>query len=331
VTRRVEIGLVAVIVAVTAEEPRVLIVDARGEGEPALPTGALDAARDRTLDLALRGWVRERTGLDLGYLEQLYTFGNRFRDPGERSGGPRVVSIAYLALVHEATPPASARAGWRPWYDFLPWEDWREGRPEVLDELLAPALESWVRSGVGAERRRRAERVDLGFGRGGASWDGERVLDRYEVVYEAGLVGEAWRAGGGRGETSAEEAVSAAADPGLRVGVAMALDHRRILASALGRLRGKIRYRPVIFELLPPTFTLLALQRTVEALAGRRLHKQNFRRLVEGGGLVEGTGRQVSGTGGRPAALFRFRRGVLRERPAPGVGLPGLRDPHSEE
>jgi hypothetical protein len=105
----------------------------------------------------------------------------------------------------------------------------------------------------------------------------------------------------------------------------MALDHRRILATALGRLRGKLKYRPVVFELLPSTFTLLQLQRVVEALAGVRLHKQNFRRLVETGGLVEGTGRFHAGTGGRPAELFRFRREVLRERPAPGVGLPGVR------
>ena len=61
----------------------------------------------------------------------------------------------------------------------------------------------------------------------------------------------------------------------------MALDHRRILATALGRLRGKLKYRPVVFELLPSAFTLLQLQRVVEALAGVRLHKQNLRRLVE--------------------------------------------------
>ena len=76
---------------------------------------------------------------------------------------------------------------------------------------------------------------------------------------------------------------------------------------------------------LPQRFTLLQLQRSVEALAGVTLHKQNFRRLVEGAGLVEGTGKLESRTGGRPAELFRFRREVLRERPAPGVGLPGLR------
>ena len=105
------------------------------------------------------------------------------------------------------------------------------------------------------------------------------------------------------------------------LGEAMALDHRRLIATALGRLRGKLKYRPVIFELVPPTFTLLRLQRVVEALAGAKLHKQNFRRLVEKGGLVEGTGVVEPQGVGRPAELFRFRREVLRERRATGVGL----------
>ena len=148
--------------------------------------------------------------------------------------------------------------------------------------------------------------------------------DRFELLYEVGLVAEAHR------DAPPGPPAAAPAAPGRRSRTCasagpLALDHRRILASALGRLRGKLRYRPVIFELLPGTFTLLKLQRTVEALAGVRLHKQNFRRLVEQGGLVEGTGRLEAGTGGRPAELFRFRRDVLRERPAAGVGLPGLR------
>jgi hypothetical protein len=325
VSRAVELGLTAVVVAVTEEQPRVLLVRDGEDGDHALATGVLDATRDRTLELALRTLVRERSALELGYLEQLYTFGNRYRDPCERAGGARVVSVAYLALVREGPLPAGCTAAWRAWYDFLPWEDWRAGRPATLDRTIAPELARWARKGRGrVEARQRRERADICFGLGGAPWDGERVLDRLELLYEAGLVAEAWRAGGGRGETSAEEAVSAAADAGIRLGRPLALDHRRILASALGRLRGKLRYRPVVFELLPRTFTLLTLQRTVEALAGRRLHKQNFRRLVEAGGLVEGTGKRTSGTGGRPAELFRFRREVLRERPAPGVGLPGL-------
>ena len=49
----------------------------------------------------------------------------------------------------------------------------------------------------------------------------------------------------------------------------MILDHRRILATGIARLRAKIKYHPVVFELMPETFTLLQLQRCVEALAGR--------------------------------------------------------------
>ncbi len=69
---------------------------------------------------------------------------------------------------------------------------------------------------------------------------------------------------------------------------------------------------------MPETFTLSHLQRTVEALAGQKQHTQNFRRQVERGGLVEGTGRYAT-TGGRPAELFRFRRSVLTERPRVGI------------
>ncbi len=78
----------------------------------------------------------------------------------------------------------------------------------------------------------------------------------------------------------------------------------------------------MVFELLPDHFTLLRHQNVVESLSGVTLHKQNFRRLVLNTGLVEDTGAMESRTRGRPAALFRFRREVLRERPAPGVSLP---------
>jgi hypothetical protein len=87
-------------------------------------------------------------------------------------------------------------------------------------------------------------------------------------------------------------------------------------------LLAKIKYRPVVFELMPPSFTLLHLQRAVEALAGRPLHKQNFRRLVEQQGLVEETGGVSAETGGRPAKLFRFRREVVVERAVVGTKLP---------
>lgn len=97
------------------------------------------------------------------------------------------------------------------------------------------------------------------------------------------------------------------------------VDHRRILATAMSRMRAKIKYRPVIFDLMPANFTLLQLQRSVEGISGGVLHKQNFRRLVEGAGLVVATGKLSSEMGGRPAKLFRFRPEVLLERRTAGV------------
>jgi hypothetical protein len=321
------VNLSAVIIALTDEQPRVLVVGvphaAVRNGEAgrvlqALPTGPLDVAGDRTLELALRRWVRASAGLELGYVEQLYTFGDRYRDPRESAGGVRVLTAAYLALVKESQPPSDVAASWRSVYRCLPWEDWRKGRPRVIDDGIAPALNHWIESASGAvERRRRRVRAGVAFGLEESPWDGERVLDRYEILYELGLVREALR--DGRTPVVADSLPSEAA------GLEMAADHRRILATALGRIRAKIRYRPVVFELMGETFTLLQLQRAVEALAGVRLHKQNFRRLVEQGGLVERTGQRDHLTGGRPAELFRFRREVLLERPAPGVGLPGAR------
>jgi hypothetical protein len=315
VTSSIVVGLNAVIVAVTDGEPRLLTVERGGAepGSPALPFGPLDPAGHRTLELGLRSWVREQTGLDLGYVEQLYTFADRHRDPAERAGGPRTVSIAYLALVREGRLAGSGRARWRGFYEFLPWEDGRTGRPALIDRRIAPSLSRWAALADAEVRRTRRERTDISFGLRGAAFDPERVLERYELLYEAGLVEEALR------DRSASEAVE-----GL-LGADMALDHRRLIATALGRLRGKLKYRPVVFELLPATFTLLRLQRVVEALAGVPLHKQNFRRLVETGGLVEGTGQIEAAAVGRPAELFRFRREVLRERRAPGVGLPAAR------
>ncbi len=336
--RRIVIDLNAVVVAVTRGLPHVLTVERSDHlrsslGQEmvsgrsttvreALPFGPFDPGEHRTLEFGLRGWVQEQTRLSLGYVEQLYTFGDRYRDFTEKAGGPRIVSVGYLALVRETEGNGAGDGRWQNWYRYFPWEDRRRGRPAIVDGVVSPRLMGWARrSRRVAERRRREERVVIAFGLGEAAWDGERVLERYELLYEAGLVAEAVRDA---------EIGAAGADPAPPVdeqtfGVPMALDHRRILATAMGRLRGKISYRPVVFELLPASFTLLQLQRVVEALAGIELHKQNFRRLVEKGGLVERTGDREVATGGRPAERYRFRRDVVLERPAPGVGLPELR------
>ena len=209
-----------------------------------------------------------------------------------------------------------AEAAWQNWYRYLPYEDFRQGRPRQLDAIEA-RLAAWAAEPEDcATRTRRLDRLGLTFGMNGGTWNEERVLERYELLFEAGLIPEAQ---GQSGE---------AHDADLTVtGHPMALDHRRVLATAIGRLRGKIKYRPVVFELMPPTFTLFQLQRTVEALSGTNLHKQNFRRLVAQQGLVEETDGVTSGATGRPARLVRFRREVLLERPAPGFRLRPVRRP----
>lgn len=297
----VAVTLEAVLVAVTDESPKTLVVPGRG-GRRRLPAGPL-AGDDRTLELGMRRVLRAQTGLEAGYAEQLYTFGDLDRSAGD---GERSVSIAYLLLAEEE--PVEAPAQWLDWYRLLPWEDHRAGRPAMIDDAIEPACRRWVDAEPDdAERLRRQERAQVVFGLDGTAWDGVRVLERYELLYELGLLAEsAGPAVGNGGALSSGE---------------LDLDHRRMAATALGRLRGKLTYRPVVFELLPTTFTLLQLQRLVEALAGVRLHKQNFRRLVDSQGLVEGTG-STAQTGGRPAELFRFRREVVRERPRPGVGTP---------
>jgi hypothetical protein len=298
VASELAVALDAVIVAVSEDEPRVLV---RVLGD-ALPAGRFDPAADPTLEMGLRHWVTEQTQLHLGHVEQLYTFGDRDRDPRHR-GGPRMLSIAYLAFVRESAPSGNADARWRDWYAYFPWEDWRAGRPAVVDEVVLPAVAAWIAAAPPDERKARERRARRCTGTRRVAWNPELVLERYELFWEMGLVAES-RAPAAR-----------------TIGDAMALDHRRILATAIGRIRGALAYRPVVFELLPATFTLFQLQRTVDALAGVRLHKGNFRRLVVDGGLVEATGERATEGPGRPAALFRFRRDVVAERNILGVSI----------
>ena len=315
----IEIGLTAAIVAVEEGEPAILVAGDGGKTEPraGLPFGPFDPLAHRTFEIGLREWVEAQTGLRVGYVEQLYTFGDRGRHAGPADVA-HMVSVGYLALtrMESATALKSGGAGFEPWYRFFPWEDWRKKRPAILDDIIIPALSEWAAPPHGEIGRALGwrERLRLCFGVGGSPWDEEKVLDRYEMLYEAGLIEEARRDG---------RAAALARDKLPMLGEPMRFDHRRILATAIARLRAKLKYRPVVFELMPAEFTLTELQHTVEAISGRVLHKQNFRRLVEGTALVEPTGETSTATGGRPAALFRFRREVLSERPAPGLRLGG--------
>ena len=293
--------LVAVLVAVTDGQPRVLTT----QNAQALPAGPFESGH-RSLQAGMRAWVEAQTHHPLGYVEQLYTFAD-----GDRANrqGQHVISVSYLGLTREQQTPDIDTVGWQDWYRYFPWEDWRAGTPEVVEAMIRPALLQWCTQGDTEQQRRRRQRVSYTFGSDVATWNEDMVLQRYELLFEANLVPEALRRTG-------------ADDLSPLPGLSMQHDHRRILATAMARLRAKIRYRPVVFELMPPAFTLLQLQQTFEAVAGRRLHKQNFRRSIEQQELVEETGEMTQGSAGRPAKLFQFRGDVMLERAIAGSKLP---------
>jgi len=306
----VAIGLSAVVMAPHDGEVAVLTVQGGGDPLAGLPSGPFDPAAHRTFELALRHFVTSQTGLGMGFVEQLYTFGDAGREtPQARLGGDdaRVVSIGYLALAPAAIEIAGAEAAWRPWSQYFPYEDWRMGRPEMIDAVIAPWLARWAAKD--AQRMARAETLFALNER--AAWRDERVLERYELLYEAGLAFEA-----------ARDRRQAPPDNASVAGAALRSDHRRILATGLGRLRGKLRYRPVIFDLLPADFTLSQLQKAVEAVTGQPMHKQNFRRGVERADLVERTGRMDTATGGRPAELYNRRAEGADGAQTSGLSLP---------
>ncbi|MCH8951377.1 MAG: NAD regulator, partial [Proteobacteria bacterium] len=215
-TRPVKVELSAVIVTLETQagQARPMVLTPRGARGRDLPTAAFDPKRHRTLHQALAESVEARTGLRLDYVEQLYTFGDprrsAVRQAGLIGGEPHTVSIGYLALAR----PEAARAAndWTGWAHWFPWEDRHDGPPAILGDIIAPRLSEWA--GRSGERR---ERRDLLFGTGDAPWRDELTLERYELLYSAGLVREAWR---DRGEEPPPDLPA--------LGATAPRDHRRI-------------------------------------------------------------------------------------------------------
>ncbi len=296
--------LVAVLVAVTDYSARVLTIS---DGA-LLPYGPLTPIH-HSLQAGARAWVLQQTQQPMGYMEQLYTFVDIKRM--RRTGSP-VLYVSYLGLVKEADEAAlKMQAKWLDWYEYFPWEDARKGSKNTVKDILIPRIQNWVDSASNLEtREQRQHRVNFGWGLNGQDWIAENVLLRYELLYEVGLIPESAYFNG-----TLPESVT---------GRLMRHDHRRVLATAMTRLRAKLQYRPVIFELLPQEFTLLQLQQSIEVLNGVELHKQNFRRLIQNQDLVEATGKSIMLERGRPAQLYRFKDNVLLENLISDYKLPLL-------
>jgi hypothetical protein len=309
----VNVALDCAVLAVRAGEPVVAVVPAERGGDEALPSGPFLPGKHKALECGIHSCLHAQTGVEVTFLEQLGALGRPadLRHGPTPRGTPHVVTVSYLALAGPHQCNDRTRAAWRSWYALLPWEDWRHGKPECLVEIEA-RLEAWAADGqpqAAPTWSNRKQRLRFAFGNGGTGWDEDKVLERYELLAEAGIVGSQHE---GNGTTA--QRLPRLWHPSLG-------DQTGVLARAVGELRRAVKCRPVIFELMPEEFTLFELQKTVEAILGPHLHKQNFRRLVEGCGLVEPTGSLRLRTGGRPAQLFRFRRDVIYEHASPGVRL----------
>ena len=307
--------VVAVLIAITNETARVLTVDSG----KLLPNGPLMPLH-RSLQAGVRQWVEEQTHQPLGYIEQLYTFVDTNR---RNKDGHALVYVSYLGLVQEMQLGAlTSQAAWYDWYEYFPWENHLQGPPSLISESIVPKLYQWAQTAESVDKRvRRQQRIELCWGVKfaddiankqapkpieetvlqaviePAEWVSEHTLLRYEMLYEAGLIPE----------SPAYQPNKLPANWSAAIGRPMYYDHRRVIATAISRLRAKIEYQPLIFGLMPDTFTLSQLQQSVEALSGVPLHKQNFRRLLEHQNLVEPTGESSNVNRGRPAKLYRFR------------------------
>ena len=312
VAEAVALNLCAVVMAMREDEPMVAVIGNGGSEAASLPCGPFAPSEHTSLKDGLARLIERSTGLRIHNSQSLGTFGDGVLPQPRGDAAPvqalPLVSLCYLSLLPPDKAEDRGPLSWASWYDVFPWEDFRNGKPACLTDVIEPALATWAQAGndtvISPSRLNRSQRVRIAFGADGRGWDEEKVVERYDLLTEAGLVGEAAKPALGRPLWN----------PALG-------HHARVLASAIADLRRSIKSRPDVFELMPELFTLFELQKTVEGILGPHLHKQNFRRLVEGEGLVEPTDEHRQRTGGRPARLYRFRRSVLLERPAPGVRL----------
>lgn len=270
-----------VVVAMTIQDgvPRVLT----NPGGATLPRTCMKDSLP--LAAQAQAWTQGLGGMCV-HSEQLYTYAERWL---AREPEAPILSVSYLCACHCLE---HSHDSWAEWYAFFPWEDRRTGDTKAFSEQLVPRLMQWCTQCDDSRLRdSRTERVLWAFGLKTHEWNDELILQRYQLLYEAGLVMEAARRN--VGVLSCHW-----------LGRPMEYDHRRILATAIARVRAKTRYEPLIYKLLPVEFTLLELQRAAEAIVGRPMHKQNFRRWISSQGELRATGRVRKGQG-RPARLYR--------------------------
>ncbi|MBD7908547.1 NUDIX hydrolase [Sporosarcina gallistercoris] len=244
-----------------AEKELQLLLIQRGghpyKGDWALAGGFMGI--DEDVDTAVQRELKEETGVDGVYAEQLYTWSAVNRDPRMR-----IVSVSYLALVdQEKLPPL--RAG-----DDADDVRWFTVKDRVVD--------SWDEQSGSTIRRTEEIELELTSGEITVSATIERV-----TVTEG---------------ANTKTAVKVTKQDGI------AFDHAEIILYSLERLRGKVNYTNIAFNLVGEEFTLPDLQQVYEVILGRNLNKVQFRRHVED--MVLDTGRELRTGAYRPSKLYKY-------------------------
>lgn len=311
-------------------------------GVRAWPGGFVEWKDENAYSAGLRE-VSAETGhsANPAFFETLDTYDENGRDPRQFAGhfdrgqwvrtGARVVSKAFIALfapltnASEPTPEPgqdAAAASWESVYRYLPWEDLRSSagrsaRREIVRELT----DRWVRGAesdqAAAQRKRRLE---MTFGGSDLrQWNEERTAERFALLMETALVTEAHRDQWGEVRPKAERQVLANDTP-------LAFDHRRMLADALGRLRGKLKYTPgVLAALVGAEVTAPIIHRVCECVAGRPIHMANLRRAVtDTHALLVPIKTIVAGPrpAGRQATRYRWAKDIHLARLDPAIRMP---------
>ncbi|MFY2087849.1 NrtR DNA-binding winged helix domain-containing protein [Achromobacter xylosoxidans] len=289
--------IVFVVSTVAHEQPLVLTM---GSSE-SLPWEKV-SAQFPSLSAQVRAWLEHRLNMSSS-VEQLYTHAERYL-----LGEPEapVLSVSYLSNIHLSKTPGR---DWKSWYDYLPWEDRRESATRTPFDIssLVSSLDRWCatpRSPLHQARLR--NRIAILFGLPPHTWREDRALSRLQLLHAAGLIPDM------EGGALFDHTVA---------GRAMEHDHRRILATAVSRVRANLFSHVVLFSFAPTQFTLLELQLIAEAVLGRRVHKQNFRRWAEPY-VVPVIPNVSRGSHGRPARMFSTRASAYRDEPATGPERP---------
>ena len=225
------------------------------KGKWSIPGGFVDI--EESLEVSAKRKLKEKTGIDNVYTEQLYTFGEVHRDKRTR-----VISVGNIALVEKEIIKLEE-------VDCLKKSQWFWIEKTLIS---CEKQEQYIENKHVLCLKSEDERTEINYE---ITEKIERTLFRRKETFYKLL------------NNSSEE---------------LAFDHYKILDYGIDRLRNKVEYTPIAFNLLPTLFTVKELQNVYEAIMGREI--LNFRRKM--GEMIIETDEKIEGKAFRPAKVFKF-------------------------